>query len=332
MKFHPELGPTPTVGVEIEVALWKPGTDMLQVSEEIEAAGFMPPDSYSQGRHDYHCPCLMCASIGKEILFPVTFKLQRDASLPTKGGEFISSPFPAEETFLTQAATVYHIISESALPPIPNKTLDQRGEHYAEVGLHVHAFSLGPHLAGMVDRQRRDNANLTEMASNAFLGFAPELFALAAANGDHSNRSLAFRLASSHRETAYATTDVNGLQLNTHHLFIASTPITRHNTTPHVEWRFWEMPYGDEAYFQGAIVISAALTQMLHRVDVVEKMWHLVALTPWDKYNPYDQYRLVEMFSERRFNLLKRIILEGTALAEEPELRVRAERLLNRVG
>lgn len=328
MRFHPELGPTPIVGVEWEVARWKRGSNMKTVAAQLEGQGAMPADVFSQGRHDYHCRCNVCSNIGSTVTFPVMFKLQRDASLPELGGEFISSPFPLDEVFLAQAMAAYNTIGAKAVPP-DAATYDQRGNRLSEVGMHVHAYSGGPQLKGMISDSGMD---LTMRAARTFVGFAPELFRLAAANNENRNRSLHFRIPSSMQGATVAEFG----DVQPEHLFVISTnqKVTRQprNVDPHVEWRFWELPYCDEDYVRGACIISAALTQILHRGRLLEKLEHVVGLMPWDDGGVVDQADLLERFSRRRFDMLATLILTGTGLAEEPGLRGQAERLLNRVG
>lgn len=331
MKFHPELGPTPTVGIEIEVADWREGETLETVAAVLEGRGLMPVNTYSQGRHDYHCPCNICMSIGTQTTFPILFKMQRDASLPTWGGEYISSPFPLDAVFLDQAVDAYNIVGAAALPP-SDGTPEQRRDRNAEVGLHVHAYAGGPELAGMVSDSGGD---LPSGAAAAFLGFAPELFALSAANNVECNRSLRYRLTLTENASRK---DAAKLQFpfERHHLFITRASASRRDgrTVPHVEWRFWEMPYQDETYFRGAIIVSAALTQILHRRPLVEKMLHLVALIPWndDGLDRYDADSLLGRFSARRFSLLRSMVLDGTGLVDDEVLRVQAERMIDRVG
>ena len=330
MRFHPELGPTPTVGVELEVARWRTGHSMEGVAAALEAAGLMPSKMYSRGRHDYHCTCNVCVAIGTQTTFPVMFKLQRDASLPRDGGEFISSPFPLDTVFLDQAVEAYLLVGEAALPP-DDHSYTQRTDEHADVGLHVHSYASGPDLTGMSD----GDVDLAEDAAETFLGFAPELFKLAACNNAGTNRPLRYRLTL-HNDSVGKDVGKQPYGFERHHLFITRASVRRRDggTQPHVEWRFWEMPYADEEYFRGAIIISAALTQILHRRPLVEKMFHLVSLMPWndDSLHSYDAVTLLERFSPRRFNLLRRMILEGTGLVDDEVLCSQAERMLDRVS
>jgi len=328
MKFHPELGPTPTVGVEIEVARWKNGTELNSTAKKLEDAGLMPPNSFSQGRHDYHCDCALCRAIGTEVSFPVLFKCQRDASLPRQGGEFISSPFPLDEVFLNQATQAYEIIGEAAERPT-DSTRNQNDNGTAEVGLHVHAYSSGPNMLGMSPAEGLVGVNLTAYAGGAFFGFVPELFAIARANSGKYDRSLLYRHV-----------DVEGFYGQLHHGYIAAASTRRRDgrVDPHVEWRLWEMPYDDVEYYRGVLVISAALTQILHRKPLLDKLRHLNALTSWAdpevrrEQNSSLKEKIIDSFSKRRFELLSHLILEGTGVVDEPFLRDQAERILNRVG
>lgn len=304
MYFNSKVGPAPTIGVEVEVARWRADTTMTDAAQALYDDGFMLDGSnYRNERCDWHCKCPDCSQ-SMRINMPPLWVMQRDGSLPDRGAEFISSPFPATEPFIEKAVMGFEHISQNALMPT-KKTMDQRGRFLCEVGIHVHAHILGPELEGLTRQEVTDGVK-------ALNKFTPEVFALAAANTD---RSLRFRMP-------IDGTNPNLDRNNSHHTWL-SPVLTA--VPARLEWRLWETNYKDLDRFREAIVLSAAMTQLLATDEGIR------ALTGWGYLIPdwSEDYTAIEWQQEKgsdvvafldleRLSLLEQAIVTSTAVATDP--------------
>lgn len=290
MQYHKELGPAPTFGVELEVADYAEGS-IYTAAKKMEDHGYMPESTFSRNRHDYHCRCNVCEVIGSQVVYPGQWKLQRDGSLPDDGGEFISSPFIATESFFDHMREGLTIISDGAIGE------NDYDEEEIVCGLHVHVHSQGPWLKGMYDDSvLYDGAvkDLPVYGQKLLYSFAPELFTLASSAGIE-------------RGLSYRTPSKSG---DSHHSFVSPSAT---GNKRRLEWRLWEAAYHDVDYMMGAIVFSIAATQLLHRENVATKMGAIAALIPWNDQNKRMENILSE-FSQERLDLLGDALLNGTSV------------------
>jgi hypothetical protein len=308
MHFHPELGPAPNVGIEYEVTQFRRNKDMLVTAGELEELGFMPPNIYSVERHDYHCRCETCVNIGDRITYPLMVKMQRDASLPKTGAEFITSPFPVTDIYMQDLRTVLEVLGGNAIWNIERTT--ERGDGYATPGFHVHVYSAGPELSGMEKGLERTVEQM--------YGFAPEIFALANTAG--VTRGIEFRIP------ARSGTD--------HHSWLAlagaGRNYERRHTAARLEWRMFEAPVDDVDYMIGSVYFAAGLSQLMHRPKVMTKLSAMVSLLAWDDSNKTLEY-ILEQFSPERFELLRTALMEGTAVVTDISACEQLERYLARI-
>lgn len=291
MYYHKLLGPTPTFGVELEVAEWYGDKTMYDVAKRLSERGYMPPGTYDEERHDYNCRCNTCQNIGVNVIYPGQWKMQRDASLPhATGAEYISSPFMANGDWLVTMRESLEIISADAVGD--STRLNERGGD-TSVGMHVHVHTQGPEMKGMI----YDMTDLTMNGQSLLYKFVPELFALAGSAG--TQRGLEYRIPSLGED---------------HHSFVA--PAQR--GTRRLEWRIWEAAYEDIDYMMGAIVMSCAATQLLHREDVTKKLGAIADMLAWDDSNKQIDHILSE-FSAERAELLATSLLEGTSVKNDKQ-------------
>lgn len=307
MHFHPELGPPPTVGLEYEVTQFKGESTYLTVSEALYERG-MTRKAYLRKRHEWHhAGCRDCLEIGKDLSFPVLWKLERDSSLPQDGCEFISSPFPAASMFVESAITALDQITSRAV--WTNHLRKQRGEPNSEAGFHIHVHAAGLDLDGMGDFRK-----LMQIMHS----FLPEFFMLS--QSTNVERGLEFRLPSD--------------DMANHHAWVAfpqkmgqrgiQGPANR------IEWRFWEAPVDDLEYLEAAIYVSAAFTQLGYNPNMMERMAQVGIVDPWNKRN-LSMDGILEEVSGPRLELLRRIILGSTHLVDDERGSQVVARLFDRV-
>lgn len=306
MQYHPEVGPPPTIGLEVEIAKWHPGYNMYGAAVSLEELGYMPAGIFNERRHDYHCRCTTCQEIGTHMYAPPQWKMQRDASLPVEGAEFISSPFPAAEFFIEEAVTAIRALSANAVYPT-DRDVDERGRQ-ASVGIHVHCYV--PLMTGVPVEELNN-------ALRVFYGFLPEIFALSEKNTALRDRSLEYRMPK-----VAAGQGGN----DDHHCWLA--PV-RDRVHPRLEWRLWEACYEDPEYLRGIIMFSAAATQLLRRPELFEK---IAAANIFMKWTPTtNRVQLRREFSQRRFELLSDLVMRGTAVADDPYSGFVLEEFLRRI-
>src|SRR3990167_1746741 len=276
MRYHPELGPVPSVGLELEVVTFEPSSAAAEsrVVQKLVSAGYMPDTVYSPNngytyfggglaQHDYHCGCETCRRITTTMSYPLQVALQRDASLTKYGGEFITSPFPASHEFIDDAEEVFAIIGKTAV-----WTLDLLNEHgsSASPGLHIHTYSaglderFGTGKTGFVDpftqTQTVDKVQLNRFIATMY-AFIPELLNLASANNFGYKRGLEYRLP------------IN--EPFNHHAFIAVSGRGDTRIPFRLEFRFWEIPYGDTEYLRSVIYFTSALAQFVLRPKALKR-------------------------------------------------------------
>ena len=311
MLFHPDLGPPPSVGLEFEVAGWKK-TTMLKVAKRLVGEGFMD-EAYAKERHDYNCRCVTCTNV--DITYPPQWKMQRDASLPMEGAEFISTPFPATSIFIEAAIDAIKIITEDAKHPEDYEDmLDQRGNRQAATGLHVHVYP-----PGLDSRGPKDFAGFFDTLQS----FVPELFVVAAANIEKRNRELEFRLPiNSYKETSRAIK---------HHSWVSHVS---GKTPQRFEWRLWEAPLQDYDYIRGCILLSAALSQVAVREEAFLRKLRGISILMSDDIpkNYVTTKQIFSKFSTERLEMLKEIVLKGTAVVDDDYSKHHLEQLFERVG
>jgi hypothetical protein len=308
MHFHPELGPAPTVGIEYEVCQFKRNRDMCVTAGELEALGFMPKETYSVERHDYHCRCDSCLNIGTQVSYPLMVKMQRDASLPTTGAEFITSPFPVTDIYMEDLKKVLGVITKNTI--WTDERTSERGDT-STPGFHVHVHSAGPELRGM-DR-------LLQKTVAQMYGFLPEIFTLA--TRVNVSRGMGFRIP----------TVNNG---EDHHTWLAyaggGRNLERISTPPRLEWRMFESPVDDMDYLIGSVYLAASLSQLMHRDKAMTKLSAMVNLLSWDDSNKSLEH-ILDQFSEERFELLRTALMKGTAVVTDDTARECLEKYLARI-
>lgn len=311
MYFHPDFGPPPTAGLELEVVRWAQRT-MLQVARDLEVRGYMPEaqPAYSEQRHDYHCRCNMCRRIGSDIFVPPQWKMQRDASLPyNTGAEFISSPFPTTEMYIEHVLEACSVIGDRA-----EWTLGLRNERdtgTASPSLHITVHAYGPDFVGLDPNSLRKNVEV-------LYSFIPELFAIATANNLGKERPLTYRMPHLYWE--------QGDRTDAHHSWLGSA----NQNKSMFEWRLWEAAYGDEDYIAGAILVSAALSQFVFSQRFFRKFEGIAKLMAWDDRDR-DMTHIKNEFSRDRFELLGDLIVNATPIKADPYSTQVVEGLLGRI-
>lgn len=307
MHFHPELGPPPTVGLEYEVTKFRGDATYLTVSNSLYERG-MTRASYLRKRHEWHhANCIDCLEIGRDLSFPVLWKLERDASLPLEGCEFISSPFPVANMFVDSALGALGEITKNAV--WTNHLPRQRGEPNSEAGFHIHVHAAGLDLDGQ--------GNFKKLMSIMF-AFLPEFFLLS--QSTNVQRQLEFRLP---------TDDSTN-----HHAWVAF-PQKLGNRGPvgpanRIEWRFWEAPVDDLEYLEAAIYVSAAFTQLGYNPLMLDRMAEIGIIDSWNKKN-LSLEGILDQVSPPRLELLQRILLGSTHLVDDERGSDAVARLFRRV-
>jgi len=306
MHFHPELGPPPTVGLEYEVTAFKKGKSYLNVSNDLYQRG-MTRRTFLDRRHDWHHNCPDCRAIGKEVFFPVQWKLERDASLPTDGCEFISSPFPTAEMFIEAAITALDSMTADAV--WTNNLPKQRNDGLAESGFHIHAHANGLEMQG--------NGNCERLMRTLY-HFLPEFFALS--QSTNVERGLEYRLPSDN--------------VRNHHSWMAfpegmgqrgiQGPPNR------IEWRLWEAPVDDLEYLEAAIYVSAAFTQLAYHEDILDDLEKIGILSTWDKRN-LSMEGILEQANPKKLRFLRSVALRSTHLVEDERGSEKVEAFFARV-
>jgi hypothetical protein len=237
------------------------------------------------------------------------FKMQRDASLPTSGAEFISSPFPVTDIYMHDLREALEIIAGNA---IWNDTrANERGDGTATPGFHVHVYSAGPELMGM--------DALLDQTIRQMYGFIPEIFALANTAG--VQRGLNFRIPNKEGRD--------------HHAWLAMAGGGRNNervaTVGRLEWRLFEAPTDDIDYLIGAVYFAAGMSQLMHRQQVMNRLSAMTNLLAWDDAGGKSLEFILNQFSPERFELLKTALMEGTAVVTDDTARDVLERFMERV-
>ena len=302
---------------------------MIDVQERLVERGFMPANIYHEGnqnavggggteqrtgQHDYHCKCTTCTTIVLRSQYPIQWAMQRDASLPIYGAEFISSPLPADTLFVNDAVDAYQIIAKHAVWD-GKQYHNERGDGIATAGMHIHTYSAGPELRFGVARNETDVLPIQRFGRTMY-NFIPELFMLASKNNANVNRGLEFRLPTATME---------------HHAFIAQAGRGNVNQPYRFEFRFWEIPYNDPDYVRAAIYITSALAQLALRGPVLKRFGSAAGLMTWDDNNKNLEYILAQ-FSPERMELLMDALFDGTSLIDDAVGQQAVRKLVERIN
>lgn len=305
MKFTPVFGAPPTVGIELEVLEWANKTE-LKIVKELVKAGYMPPNAFTEKqvlkngvesyKHQYHCKCpIACKLIGTTTIVPVQWKMEYDNSLPQKGAEFISSPFPLAEGFVQQATDAYQIITEDAVwSYLKHNNFDNTAK--AAAGMHVHCS---------MSKIETGNGGLQNM-QRVFHLYYPELLAIA--SNRKQRRGLHYRHAV-------------GADYDPHHYFLSYAH--QPGQQPHFEWRLAEAYYNDVDYFQGIVFLFAALTQASTVDSVFKALEGVALLRSWPqmaiKQQTMEPDEILAYVDDKRLAALETVALECSALATMDE-------------
>ena len=312
-----EYGNLPTAGVEIEVVEWINVVTRADICNNLISQGYMDEKAgYQNAYHDYHCKCETCTlwtsdPLGVKCPEPIQVALTYDGSLPTEGGEFITSPFPVHGYFMNEMQQILTTVGKDANWTLARKAM--RGNGLASPSIHIHTSVFNPYT----DSHETDFTQL-------MYGYFPELFMLACSAG--VERGMFFRkamTASMANSMTNQTRIVIGDDANwAHHLFLAN----RQNRNRHLsqyyyhEWRMFEAAYNDWPYVAGAIYLTSALSQLAFNYDVVNVLEGYAKLNNW--FNPglnlSDSATFKKAFDRQRLKLLERAVQEYTFLKNDP--------------
>lgn len=281
------MGAIPRIGVEIEVSTWGSSSEIKRaaICKELMNQGLMyaPTDEdmddygiqpFDEGYHTYGCSCFVCKQWETNDVdpYPVQFTLEYDGSLPTSGGEFITSPFPILEEFYESFLSGWHTITKNA---IRNTSLTAKNGGRASPSLHVHASCFNPN--------NYNPSNAIELIKL----IAPEVYVLGMVTGlDRGPKYRHIDYASGPVNKDYLhhrVINITHMQLNGKNLDIASIlaqypDIKQESSTgrvtsgPHIEVRTWEAEYKEPMYLDAAVHFTAGLAQVLSSNAICAKI------------------------------------------------------------
>ncbi len=273
------MGQTPRVGVEIEVVHWgftNTTTPRNGVCTSLINEGLMANDTsvpFQKEHHTYGCHCTTCTQwiASDSDPYPVQFTLEYDGSLPSYGGEFITSPFPMVEDFYNSFLKGWNIITADAVRDL---TVPSKNHPTSSPSVHVHASCFNP-----------DNYNPI-MAYDFVKAFAPEIYVLGLATGldrGYTFRHIDYDMPVTSKDYAHhRVLNLQGLKFpkeqiydkDLHDVYPGMKPDAqgRYHAGPHIEVRTWEAEYNEPRYLEGAVHFSAGLAQVMSSEMMVSKM------------------------------------------------------------
>jgi hypothetical protein len=239
------------VGMEIEVAAWDNGRTYKMVASDLIDAGYMmgTPETWAK-LHDYRCRCDPggCRTVRTgHVIYPPLVSLTYDASLPSTGGEFVTSPIIVTDSGMEPLKDIWDIVVRDAV--WSNKLKDKNGAPCSpSVHLHISAQTESD-SSGMKyippDGSGRGN-HLIDDLTHALSLFAPEFIALASVT--NYKRGLSYR-----KPIRFA--DQQG-----HHGFVHVRGFTPSGKV-YIEWRMAEAAYDNWEYVESTAMTSALITR-----------------------------------------------------------------------
>ena len=318
-----DFGIVPKVGLEIEIVQWTERTRGQVCQDLINAELMSARGNFVREYHRYHCECSVCeAWADGKVPWPIQTVQQYDASLPDTGGEFITSPLLVTDLFLDGLEEVWNIVVRDAQwrADVPNR----RGGP-SSPSIHVHVSVENPFKEVFSSR----------LAHEAIWDFLPELFTVASVCGldrgiDYRkpDRAAGHHSAVNIRQMGYG---VDSLEEG------ASIPRRggRDAAAIRLEWRMWEAAYTDWPYVKGAVVLSAAFTQLVANRDMAKLFSASAALFNEDDGDRVDDCEsteaILDMFSDKRFSFLCEMLPQAPLIQEDPVMYDALSHLLNRV-
>lgn len=261
------------IGMEVEVAKYKPGNTNQTIAQRLIDEGYMYDDGSGWAEvHRYRCRCERVCNLVRrgDVLIPPLVSLTYDASLPEDGGEWVISPIILADQGLEMYEEIWDIIT--AASEWRNDILDRRGEQNASPSIHLHVSATtqaqnrranNPYneIERVVGRVLADPAMRSSPRGDdiyhALSLFGPE-FILLASTAD-IKRGLYYR-----QPIRYP--DQNG-----HHGFVHVRNVQPNMV--HIEWRMFEAAYEDWDYLQAGAYLAAGLTRgLLNRETLAQLM------------------------------------------------------------
>lgn len=308
MNFSEIYGPAPTVGLEYEVAIWQPEKSRYTAAANLGQAGYLlEGNSFNNYRpytamiHDYHCQCPRCLQT-ERINYPPLWKMQKDASLPEEGAEYISSPFPAASIYIEEAVRAIELIQMDAAP-LTKPMSNLRNTGPAQTGFHIH-------VKPYTDQELVADLKLL---INVLNSFCPEMFMIAEL-GVIKPRKMTFRLPVTYF-------DIPGGPREQHHAWLSY--VDKHPAR--LEFRLWETPFNDLDYYRRAIIFTAGLSQLALDTKMAKKLWAFGLEDSWVEECSVSPGRLLQLndvlncFSLERFTRLCEMIVQFTSIGEDDE-------------
>jgi hypothetical protein len=216
-----------------------------------------------------------------------------DASLPTKGAEFIISPIVLADGSdgMKMLHEIWDIITEDAVWTTEGKGVN--GAASVSPSIHVHV-SANKDLGQSPSPWTHGTAYPNDII-HALELFSPELFALASAGREH-RRGLQFRLPN---RLAVVHDETGG-----HHGFIHVRQAIPEMMT-YIEWRLFEADYTDWTYVERVIYLASVLTRSL-----LEKQG-LGNLMAYGYRDMYDELALFEATKVDDLNQVLSLVSRG---------------------
>ncbi len=250
------------IGTEIEVADWKGAYTYQNVAAELIDAGAMEGTANDWKEwHRYNCDCeLGCLRVKRgDLLVPPIVSMQYDASLPTKGAEFIVSPVLMVNG-MEEMKRIFEIVTEHAnwRDDIPA----MRGNRMASPSIHLHVSATLTDGDAATNFYREPTGPGVALAADFLHSlslFGVELILLSDI-GALKRRGLAFR-------QPWREADGN----RNHHGFIDIKKVVPERMV-YIEWRMFEAAYKDWNYLETAAYLSAGLTRALLNPHTQDKL------------------------------------------------------------
>ncbi len=283
------------VGLEIEVPYWR-DRDLNDVTDMLHEAGYIygTHNAYEE-THQYHCGCSAgCSKVrAGKVMVPPIVAVQYDASLPSSGGEFITSPIIMGQFGINEIRPIWEIITEGA---VWDDAIEAINGDYSSPSIHLHISALAAGAANFDDEPIAHSEVMTALEF-----FTPEIFTLSDL-GDYK-RGMTYRLPT-RRQISHD---------NTHHGWIQPRAI-KYDRNVYLEWRLWEAEYGHWEYVNRAAYLGAALGRvMMSRDRVIDLIAKGAALSPdLSKLDYATQVdHITQLLDADRLETLERIIVEN---------------------
>lgn len=257
------------IGMEIEVAAWKPNFSFYKVAKKLVEEKYMiGPENQWKEYHTYHCSCQEggCYNVRRgDLMVPPLTVVTYDGSLPKEGAEFIISPVLLETYGMPDLQAIWDIVTEGAI-----WTLDLIDIYDRPASPSIHL-----HISAVAEGIKKQASPISLAQSDIFHALSmltPEFFAIADLAG--VRRGVKYRLPT--REAV--AMDEKGA----HHGFIQVRKANP-GKEMYLEWRLFEAAYQNWQYVETCAYLAAAITRGLLQENTLNALMSAGYSFPYDQ-------------------------------------------------